>query len=122
MARGLPFLDIALLEFASCLRPSLRVRGMSLKRVLKQAVSDLLPRELLSRRERGFGVPLGRWLREDLSAFTRSTLGDGARVRQHLVGAELNRLLAEHDSCARNHGHALWTLITMEMLLRRRDW
>ena len=126
MAHGLevrsPFLDTQLVEFASRLAPSLKVRGLSLKRVLKRAVSDLLPKEILSRPKRGFGVPLDRWFREDLAQYTHSMLGSGARVRGHLNGAALDELLAEHEKGAARHGHALWTLLTLELFLRRHRW
>jgi hypothetical protein len=49
-------------------------------------------------------------------------LGAGARVRSHLVGEELDRLLAEHQGGTKNHGHALWTLLTLELFLRANDW
>jgi asparagine synthase (glutamine-hydrolysing) len=126
MAHGLevrsPFLDTELLELASRLTPALKVRGLSLKRVLKRAVSDLLPKEILSRPKRGFGVPLDRWFREDLGTYTQSMLGNGARVRGHLNGEALDRLLAEHRSGSAAHGHALWTLLTLELFLRRHRW
>ena len=126
MAHGLevrsPFLDTELLEFATRLAPPLKLRGLSLKRVLKRAVGDLLPAEILSRPKRGFGVPLDRWFREDLAAYTDSMLGSGARVRGPLRGEALDRLLAEHRSGAAAHGHALWTLLTLEVFLRRHEW
>jgi asparagine synthase (glutamine-hydrolysing) len=125
MAHGLevrsPFLDTELVEFASRLSPSLKVRGPSLKRVLKRAVSDLLPKDILTRPKRGFGVPLDRWFREDLEAYTSSMLGASARVRAHLNGEALDQLLVEHRAGAR-HGHALWTLLTLELFLRRHEW
>jgi asparagine synthase (glutamine-hydrolysing) len=126
MAHGLevrsPFLDTQLVEFASRLAPALKVKGLSLKRVLKRAIADLLPKEILSRPKRGFGVPLDRWFREDLEAYTQSMLGAGARVRRQLNGGALDQLLAEHGAGAAAHGHALWTLLTLELFLRRHDW
>jgi asparagine synthase (glutamine-hydrolysing) len=126
MAHGLevrsPFLDTGLLEFAVGLPPSLKVRGMSLKRVLKHAVRDLLPTEILNRPKRGFGVPLDRWFREDLASYTAAMLGRSARIRRHLNGVELDLLLAEHQAGSHNHGHPLWTLLTLELFLRRHDW
>ncbi len=125
MAHGLevrsPFLDTELLEFVSRLAPALKVRGLSLKRVLKRAVKDLLPKEILYRRKHGFGIPLDRWFREDLGAYSRSVLGPGARVRHHLNGDALDQLLAEHRAGV-SHGHALWTILTLEIFLRRHDW
>ena len=118
-----PFLDADLIAYATRLPPSLKARGLSLKRVLKAAVADLLPKEILERGKRGFGVPLDRWFREDLRGYVETTLGArDARVRNHLVPEALDRMLAEHDSGARNHGHALWTLLTLEVFLRREGW
>jgi asparagine synthase (glutamine-hydrolysing) len=127
MAHGLevrcPLLDTDLLSFAASLPPSLKARGFNLKRVLKAAVRDLIPDELLHRPKRGFGVPLDRWFREDLDAYVRATLGSAdARVKENLVPAAVDRLLAEQRSGERNHGHALWTLLTLEVFLRREGW
>jgi asparagine synthase (glutamine-hydrolysing) len=127
MAHGLevrcPFLDTELLTFAAQLPPSLKARGLTLKRVLKAALRDLLPGEILDRPKKGFGVPLDRWFRDDLKSYVGSTLGAAdARVRAHVSPAALDHLLAEHDAGARNHGHALWTLLTLEVFLRREGW
>jgi len=118
-----PFLDIELLELTTRLHPRLKARGLSLKRVLRAAVSDLLPAEIMRRPKKGFGVPLDRWFRQDLRGYLAATLGArDARVKEHLVPEALNRLLAEHDSGLRNHGHAIWTLLTLEVFLRRQEW
>lgn len=117
-----PFLDTELAEFAMRLPPALKQRGLSLKRVLKGAVAELLPPEILNRPKRGFGVPLDRWFREDLSNYAESMLGPGARVRNHLIGEQLDALLAEHRSGERAHGHSLWTLLTLEIFLRKQGW
>ncbi len=126
MAHGLevrsPFLDTELLEFAMRLAPGLKARGLSLKRVLKRAVSDLLPAEILNRPKRGFGVPLDRWFRQDLQAYTTSMLGPGASVRAHVNPEALDALVAEHQAGTSSHGHALWTLLTLEIFLRSHGW
>ncbi|HEX3801324.1 MAG TPA: asparagine synthase (glutamine-hydrolyzing) [Solirubrobacteraceae bacterium] len=126
MAHGLevrsPFLDTELVEFAARLKPGLKARGLSLKRVLKRAVVDLLPAEILSRPKRGFGVPLDRWFREDLQQYATTMLGDGARVRGHLRGDALDALLSEHQTGTAAHGQALWTLLTLELFLRKQGW
>jgi asparagine synthase (glutamine-hydrolysing) len=126
MAHGLevrsPFLDTELLEFATRLAPALKIRGLSLKRVLKRALDDVLPEDILSRPKRGFGVPLDRWFRQDLASYAAAMLGPSAHVRRHVNGIELDRMLAEHSARASNHGHALWTLLTLELFLRRHGW
>ena len=126
MANGLevrsPFLDIALLRYVTSLTPSLKLRRFSLKRVLKRSLAELLPDEILSRPKRGFGVPLDRWFRSDLQSYATSMLGPGASLRAHLHGAELDTLRAQHMTGAQNHGQALWTLLTLELFLRREGW
>jgi asparagine synthase (glutamine-hydrolysing) len=127
MAHGLevrsPFLDAELVSYASALPSRLKLRRFNRKRVLKAAAADLLPGEILRRRKRGFGVPLDRWFREDLSKYVASTLGSHqARVRQHLVPQVVDRILREHASGAGDHGHALWLLLTLEVFLRREGW
>ena len=117
-----PFLDTDLVEFASRLAPSLKTRRLSLKRVLKRAVSDLLPADVLNRPKRGFGVPLDRWFREDLENYTAGMLGPGARVRAHVNGEALDQLRTEHRNGHASHGHALWTLLTLELFLRQQTW
>jgi asparagine synthase (glutamine-hydrolysing) len=127
MAHGLevrsPFLDHELVELALRLPRDLRIRGLARKRVLRAATADLLPPELRRRRKHGFGVPLARWFREDLSALLDSTLGaPDARVRRHLAGHAVDALIHEHGRGTADHGHALWTLLTLETFLRREGW
>jgi asparagine synthase (glutamine-hydrolysing) len=126
MAHGLevrsPLLDTQLLEFAMLLKPNLKARGLSLKRVLKHAVADLLPAEILKRPKRGFGVPLDRWFRDDLQQYTGSMLGAEARIRGHVDATALNAMLAEHGAGRASHGQALWTLLTLELFLRKHEW
>jgi asparagine synthase (glutamine-hydrolysing) len=127
MAHGLevrcPFLDRELAELAFRLDPRMRLRGMSLKRVLKTAVADLLPPELLDRPKRGFGIPLARWLRTDLAPMIDSTLAaPDCRVANHVSGPALREMIDEHRRGAADHGNALWTLLTLEVFLRREGW
>ena len=102
----------------------MKARGLALKRVLRAAIADLLPEEILERPKHGFGVPLDRWFREDLRVVCddRRSAARDARVKQHSVPEAVDRLLAEHHAGARNHGHALWTLLTLEVFLRREGW
>jgi asparagine synthase (glutamine-hydrolysing) len=127
MAHGLelrsPFLDVELANYAIHLPARLKVGGLKLKRALKHALRDDLPREILRRRKHGFGVPLDRWFRDDLSAYVSHMLGGPeARIRRHLRGDAIDALLAEHATGMRQRGGALWTLLTLEVFLRREGW
>jgi asparagine synthase (glutamine-hydrolysing) len=126
MAHGLevrsPILDAELAAFAMRLPASFKVRGLSLKRVLKSAVGDLLPPAILRRPKRGFGVPLDRWFRTDLRTYVLGTLtSPQARLRQLVDGVAVDRLISEHMGGA-SHGHSIWTLLTLEVFLVAEGW
>ena len=68
-------------------------------------------------------MPLDRWFREDLGKYLASTLGAAdARVKHHLVAEAVDELIREHERRDCNHGHALWTLLTLEVFLRKEGW
>lgn len=114
-----PLLDTALIEYAATLPPSHLRRGRDTKRVFKQAFADLLPPEIAARkRKMGFGVPLGAWFRRDLRDYLADHLSTGARLYDWLDRAAVGRILDEHQRGARDHGHKLWALLTLEIWLR----
>jgi asparagine synthase (glutamine-hydrolysing) len=127
MAHGLevrcPFLDRELLEFAARIPPDMKLNRARLKYILKRAIGDLIPVSLLNRRKRGFAVPLARWFRSDLASYVDAMIGaTDAHIRQHLVGDVVADLIQEHRAGVRDHGHALWALLTLEVFLRREGW
>jgi asparagine synthase (glutamine-hydrolysing) len=127
MAHGLevrsPFLDRALAEYAFRLPPAARLRRLSLKRILRAAVADLLPAELLQRPKRGFGVPLDRWFRTELAPYVTGMLcSRDTRVGQYLSASAVQAMIRDHHNGSGNHGHALWTLLTLEVFLRSQSW
>ena len=118
-----PFLDRELLEWALRLPRDARVKGMTTKRVLKLAFEDLLPHDILYRRKHGFGIPLDRWFRTDLRSYVEGMLcSTSSRTRSYLKPDALDRLVGEHQRGAINRGDSLWTLLTLEVFLRREGW
>jgi asparagine synthase (glutamine-hydrolysing) len=122
MAHGLelraPFLDTALIEYAASLPPSYLRRWPDTKRVLKHAFRDLLPPAIGRRAKMGFGVPLGAWFRGELRPYLNDYLGPGARLEQYLDRAAVARFIDEHTRQQADHGHRLWSLLTLEIWLR----
>ena len=72
-----PFMDTVVANFAFSLPAKHKVRGLSKKRLLRQAVEPLLPREVVHGRKRGFSIPAAAWLRGELEPFARETLSAG---------------------------------------------
>jgi asparagine synthase (glutamine-hydrolysing) len=69
-----PLLDFQVLEFAASLPPAFKVRGWTTKRILKAALQDAIPQEILGRKKTGFPVPYGKWLNGNLQGFVADTL------------------------------------------------
>src|SRR5207247_254383 len=80
-----PFLDRTLVEFVESLPTAYKVRRGTRKLVEKEALSELLPREIVHRKERGFVTPVDRWLRSGLYADARELLLDPAGVCGELM-------------------------------------
>jgi asparagine synthase (glutamine-hydrolysing) len=111
-----PFLDHEIVEFAASLPLSLKLRGKTLKYLLRKAFADLLPSAILARPKMGFGVPIDRWFRNDLRELAYDVLLDSRAVgRGYFEPAELHRYLDEHSSGRAHHHHRLWALLILEL-------
>jgi asparagine synthase (glutamine-hydrolysing) len=108
-----PFLDHRVVELGLALPRELA----SGKRALREAFADDLPPEVASRRKTGFGVPLGRWFREELRPLAEDLLL-GGDDRGLFRRPELERLLREHADRRADHGHRLWCLVMLELWQR----
>jgi asparagine synthase (glutamine-hydrolysing) len=62
-----PLLDRQLVEMAARMPADVKMPGGEMKGLLKSALSDLLPRSILYRAKRGFGAPVGAWIRSELA-------------------------------------------------------
>jgi asparagine synthase (glutamine-hydrolysing) len=71
-----PLLDYQVLEFAALSPQSFKVRGWSTKRILKAALQESVPREILNRKKTGFPTPYESWLKNGLRSFIEDVLLD----------------------------------------------
>jgi len=111
-----PFLDHPLMEFAASLPPSLKIRGLKKKYLLKRAVADLLPVEILDRPKQGFAVPIDQWFRHDLKEMAHDILLDPHSLGRGYFRAEAVRgLLDEHVTGVRHWHPQLWNLLMLEL-------
>ena len=68
-------------------------------------------------------MPLDRWFRTDLAPLVDGHAGRARRAAARApVGAGVRAMADAHRRGAANHGHALWTLLTLETFLRREGW
>ncbi len=114
-----PFLDHKLVEFAARLPVKMKLRGLTTKHILREAMRDRLPREILTRRKMGFPVPVGAWLRGQFRhVVDEYVLNSRALERGIFEPAFVRQLVARHRA-GENHTERLWALINFEIWQRR---
>jgi asparagine synthase (glutamine-hydrolysing) len=115
-----PLLDTEVVTFACMLPPSLRLRRLTSKYVLKRAMRGLLPDAIIDRKKQGFGVPVARWMKEDLRPALLDELAPDKLRREGLFDpAAVAGLIDDHLTGRRDRRKALWTLFTFERWLGR---
>jgi asparagine synthase (glutamine-hydrolysing) len=92
------------------------VRGRTKKYILKRALRGLLPETILHRPKKGFGVPIGRWLRHDLKELVHETLlSPRCLGRGYFRGEMVQRMVDEHVRGIASWHYHLWTLLMLEL-------
>jgi len=115
-----PFLDNEVAAMALGLATPLKVRGLAKKRLLRQALAPLLPKEVLRGPKQGFSIPVAAWLRGPLQGFARETLSAETLSRQGwLDPGTVTGLLDDHCSGREDLSRQLWGLIAFTLWFDR---
>ncbi|MEA2234542.1 MAG: hypothetical protein QOD83_4358 [Solirubrobacteraceae bacterium] len=120
MAHGLeirvPYLDPVVAELALALPASARVRGLTTKAVLRDALAPLLPRSVVRGAKRGFCAPAAAWLRGPLEGLARDVLSPETLRRQGLFApAPVERALDRHVARREDLSRQLWALLAFTL-------
>jgi asparagine synthase (glutamine-hydrolysing) len=114
-----PLLDTQLVELAARMPARLKINGRELKHVMKRALADILPAEILYRRKRGFGAPIGAWLKRELRPLLRGVLAREAVERRGLFDwRAIEETIRLHESNRADHTDHLLALINLELWCR----
>jgi asparagine synthase (glutamine-hydrolysing) len=114
-----PLLDHELVELAGRIPARVKVAGGELKSLLKQALADVLPKEILHRPKRGFGAPMGAWLSGALAGLLDDCLSaHSLRERGLLEPEPVARLIADHRASRIDGTDKLLALLNLEIWCR----
>ena len=86
-----PFLDHRLVEFVMALPPGMKHRDGRGKHVLREAMRDTLPPEILARPKQGFGSPMEEWLRGAFGVEAQAAVRGSALAERGLLDYERGR-------------------------------
>jgi asparagine synthase (glutamine-hydrolysing) len=112
-----PFLDHDLVSWGLSLPARLKISGGQGKYVLKKAMEDLLPHQILYRPKQGFSNDLAPYFRANDGRLRARLLGENMLSHDLFDGAAIARVLDEHVSGAFDHAQAIWLLLAFEGFL-----
>jgi asparagine synthase (glutamine-hydrolysing) len=111
-----PFLDLELMALAESIPSALKIRGLKQKVILKRAMSEWLPEEVLQRKKIGFSTPVDEWFRGEMRTLVEERLLDRASAcRVYLRPDVIRRLIRDHESGRHDHKRVLFSLLTFEV-------
>ena len=121
-----PLLDHQLVEMAAAMPASIKVSDGRLKHIMKAALTPMLPDDILNRQKRGFGTPMGAWLKKELAPVLKALLApEVLRSRGLFDAATVAALVSDHAAHRIDGTDALLALMNLEIWSRvyldRRD-
>ena len=111
-----PFLDHQLVEWAMGLGAQSKRKGLKTKVILRKALENRLPREILRRKKMGFGVPLEDWFKGDWFEYAREIVLDSQGVISQLMNrAALIKMFENHRNELENNCWRIYALVVLEL-------
>ena len=115
-----PFMDVNLVEFANSIPGHYKACGLSTKKILKKAVTKIIPDQITDRPRKSLGVPIGSLIRNELKPELKRVF-DKMKIRREgfFNYNYIERLLEEHFANKRDNHKQIWTLLMFEKWLEK---
>jgi asparagine synthase (glutamine-hydrolysing) len=115
-----PFLDYEMMEWVARLPENMKLNGRAHKYLLKRTFSDMLPPLVKQRSKQGFGIPVGKWFRQELRPLMEELLMPERFQRRRIFKPEfIRKIIAEHVRGKLDHGKRIWALVMLELWFRQ---
>jgi len=116
-----PFLDHRLAEYVYNLPIEYKMDKKSGKIILKDILSEIMPKEFVYRRKQGFGAPIAAWLKtKRMQEFVHEKLGNNARIYEFLKKSEVQRYISEfYEKDNITAQQKIWSLLCLELWLQK---
>jgi asparagine synthase (glutamine-hydrolysing) len=110
-----PFLDVELAQFINCLPSNMKIRGITRKYILKKSLQTKLPKQIIERTKKGFGIPLAKWFKKELKTylldyFSYSRIKSGSIFEPEGI----QKIVNDHLNGKKDNRKKLWTLLMFE--------
>lgn len=115
-----PLLDYDVIDFLAKLPINFKNTLTTRKRLLVETFKDDLPKEVYARKKMGFGVPVGRWIRNEWKEKSRELLLD-SEISKHgyFKSSEVEKIFKAHLDGKQDYSYLLFSLMVMELWHRK---
>lgn len=111
-----PFLNREMIEMTARMPPDLKLRGLQRKYILKRALEQVLPRDLVWRKKAGFGAPIRSWLRGPLRPLVDDLLSEETVRRRGIFRPEeVKRVIDANFSGREDNNLQVFQLLGLEL-------
>jgi len=115
-----PYLDHRIVEFAASLPENYKVRGSTLKYLLRELMRGKLPDRIIRRKKMGLDIPTHRWFRGPLSSLLQDALSPQTlKLLGVFDSAFVQRLISDHLERRTNAGYHLWGMLILVTWMRK---
>ncbi len=115
-----PLLNNAFVEFMMTLPVDLKLRRLTSKYIFKKSLANLLPRQIINRKKKGFNIPVAKWINQDLKGLVLDMLSQARIERAGLFNYDyIQKLLADHFDQRTDNRKLIWTLLVFELWYER---
>jgi asparagine synthase (glutamine-hydrolysing) len=116
----MPFMDTELANLVARIPDRFLFAGKGGKLVLREAMKGILPDDIIHRKKVGFRVPISSWMQGPYQAFVRDQLTGASAMTAHIFDRKMvEHLVDEHMAARQNHEKILWSLMNLELFLRK---
>ena len=114
-----PFLDVDVVEFINKLPVKFKINGSKRKYLLKKAMANRLPLNIIERPKKGFGIPISSWLKKDLKPLLLDELSRENIESDGLFDfTYLNNIVNDHFENKQNNRKEIWTILMFQLWKR----
>ena len=110
----LPLMDKNIVEFAFSIPPNLKLKNGQEKYILKMAVKDLLPTEIIKRKKQGFGTPIDNWMSKgELKDMVIQKLSDNELIKRYSNGDKIDKMIQNLNRGNTRGAGTVWTIFAL---------
>jgi len=110
-----PFLDHNLVEYMSSVPKEMKYNGLISKFILKKLAINYLPNNIVYRKKKGFGIPIGLWFNSILKFELKDIIKNpNSYIHNFFSMKYTNKIMKDHFELKNDNRKLLWTLFVLE--------